>query len=220
MQTRGLGAVSLFLAGMRVCCLAADPSPAGASDGWTLRSESGGVALYSRPRVGSAVKEFKAVGEIGAPSRAVHGVIDDFESFANFMPYVVECRLVKRESDSILTYQRLSPKIVSDRDYTLRVHEKSWPGLSGLVYHTRWVAANEFGPAEKKGVLRVKLCEGSWLLEPGHDNKTRATYSIYTDSGGAIPAFLANKASEVGIRQIFKAVRAQVKNPKYGAAEI
>jgi hypothetical protein len=185
-----------------------------------LSSESGGVALYKRSRPGSSLKEFKAVGEIGAPSRVVQAVFDDFESYPSFMPYTVECRLLKRESNSILTYQRLSPKIVRDRDYTLRVHEKSWPGQSGLVYHTRWVAANEFGPAEKKGVLRVKLCDGSWLLEPGQDNKTRATYSIYTDSGGAIPAFLANRASEIAIRKIFKAVRAQVKDPKYGAAEI
>jgi len=54
-------------------------------------------------------------------------------------------------------------------------------------------------------------------LEPQGTTKTRATYSIYTDSGGALPAFIANKASEIGIRRIFAAVRKQVKDPKYNA---
>jgi hypothetical protein len=85
------------------------------------------------------------------------------------------------------------------------------------VYQDRWEPANELGPAEKPGVLRVKLCEGGWLLEPAGANKTRATYSIYTDSGGKLPAFIANAASEIGIRKIFTAVRKQVKNPKYAA---
>jgi hypothetical protein len=63
----------------------------------------------------------------------------------------------------------------------------------------------------------VKLCEGSWLIEPSGPNQTRATYSICTDSGGALPAFVANAASEIGIRKIFTAVRKQVKLAKYSA---
>jgi hypothetical protein len=92
------------------------------------------------------------------------------------MPFAAECRLIEREADSIITYQRLSPKICRDRDYTLRIHETSWAGPNGLVYLNRWEPANEFGPAEKKGVVRVKVCEGGWLLEPEGATKTRATY--------------------------------------------
>src|ERR1700730_5290041 len=185
---------------------------------WKLASKSGGVMLYSRTHAGSSLKEFKAVGEIDASTRTVHNVLDDFEQYPKFMPFTAECRLVKREGDAMIGYQRLSPKIVGDRDYTLRIHQKSWPAESGgLVYQDRWEPANELGPAEKPGVLRVKLCEGGWLLEPASANKTRATYSIYTDSGGKLPAFIANAASEIGIRKIFTAVRKQVKNPRYAA---
>ena len=84
---------------------------------------------------------------------------------------------------------------------------------------SRWEPANELGPAEKKGIVRVKICDGGWLLEPDGAIKTRATYSVYTDTGGAIPAFLANHASQTGISRLFEAVRKQVKNPKYAAAD-
>ena len=54
------------------------------------------------------------------------------------------------------------------------------------------------------------------LVAPGADSaaKTRATYSIYTDSGMAVPAFIANHFSEIGIKKLFAAVRKQVKDPE------
>jgi len=218
MGCRRLAALFVFLEATLLSIFATESiQPTNPNDGWKFVKESGGVSLYSRARAGTALKEFKAVGEIDAPTRAVHNVIDDLDSYPSFMPYTAECRLIKRDGDSIVTYQRLSPKIVADRDYTLRIRKKSWPGQDGIVYLDEWKPANEFGPSEKRGVLRVKLNEGSWLMEPAGATKTRATYFIYTDSGGQLPAFLANVASEIGIKKVFAAVRKQVKDPKYQA---
>ena len=187
---------------------------------WKMATNSQEVTVYSRTRSGSKLKEFKAVGEIDASSRAVHAVIDDLDGYPSFIPYVTECRLIRREGDSsLITYQRLSPKICQDRDYTLRVWKQSWPAADGFVYSNRWEPANELGPAEKKGIVRVKICEGSWLLEPAGATKTRATYSVYTDTGGAIPVFIANRVSQIGIGRLFAAVRKQVKDPKYDSGE-
>ena len=201
--------------------LAVEPSkPPDSQDDWKLANNSKELTIYSRVRSGSKLKEFKAVGGIDAPSQAVRAVIDDIEAYPSFVPYVTECRLIKREGDStLITYQRLAPKICEDRDYTLRVWRRSWPGTDGFVYSNRWEPANELGPAEKKGVVRVKVCEGSWFLEPDGAKKTRATYSVYTDTGGAIPVFIANRVSQMGIGRLFAAVRKQVKNPKYDVAE-
>jgi len=185
---------------------------------WKMATNSQEVTVYSRTRSGSKLKEFKAVGEIDASSRAVHAVIDDLDGYPSFIPYVTECRLIRREGDSsLVTYQHLSPKICQDRDYTLRVWKQSWPVADGFVYSNRWEPANELGPAEKKGIVRVKICEGSWLLEPDGAAKTRATYSVYTDTGGAVPVFIANRVSQIGIGRLFAAVRKQVKDPKYDA---
>ena len=207
-------AIITFLAGATFSIFAAEP---GQNEDWKIVKQSSGVAIYSRPHAGSRLKEFKAVGEIDAPTETVHKVIDDVEAYPNFMPYTTECRVIERNSDSILTYQRLSPKIVSDRDYTLRIEKKSWPTQNGSAYLHRWKPANEHGPAEKPGVFRVKLCDGSWLLEPTSEGKTRATYFVFTDSGINVPAFLANTISETGISKLFGAVRKQAKDPKYQA---
>lgn len=187
------------------------------SEEWKAVKQTGGVTIYSRPHPGSHLKEFRAIGEIDAPSQAVHKVIDDVESYTSFMPYTAEARVLERKHNSILTYQRISPKIVSDRDYTIRIEKKSWPAANGLVYLSEWKPANEHGPAEKPGVFRVKLVNGSWLLEPSGPSKTRATYFVFTDSGIVVPPLLANKISETGISKLFAAVRKQAKDPKYQA---
>jgi hypothetical protein len=182
---------------------------------WRLDSDSNGLKIYSRLRPGSALKEFKAIGNFDAPTRVVHNVLDDVEGYPRFMPYVAACRILKRNGNSIYAYQRISPGIVSDRDYTLHIEEESWTVEGGTVYWKHWQQANDAGPPPQKGVLRVQLCQGSWLLEPEPGDKTRATYSVYTDTGGRLPAFIANVASGIGIRKVFAAIRNQVKDPKY-----
>lgn len=182
---------------------------------WKLVSTSDGVALYRRSRPGPGHYESKAIGEIAASTAVVHAVIDDVDSYSSFMPYTVECRILKRDGDSVLTYQRISAPLVSDRDYTLRVRTTAKKVAEGTSYLSRWETANALGPAEKPGVVRVKLCEGGWVLEPSGPNATRATYNVYTDSGGVIPGFIKNTGSQIGIRKIFAALRKQVQETKY-----
>ena len=70
-------------------CIAAEASENN-SDGWTLDSNASSLTLYSRPHSGSALKEFKAVGGIDAPTITVHRVLDDVDSYPSFMPYMAE----------------------------------------------------------------------------------------------------------------------------------
>ncbi len=191
-------------------------SSAVAEEGWKEESDSKGVVIQSRLRPGSPLKEFRAVGQIEASPDVVFAVIDDAESYEQFMPYMAEAVVLKREKRSALLYQRLKLPLVSDRDYTIVSKHETADGPDGKIHRVHWEAANQFGPAPKSGVVRVNLCEGGWLLEPSA-HATRATYNVYTDSGGAIPAFLANNGSCVAIRKLFEAVRKQVKDPKYAA---
>jgi hypothetical protein len=193
---------------------AADPGSTPSE--WKFISNKDGVALYRRDR--EVTNESKAIGEIAAPAAVVHAVINDVESYANFMPYTVECRVLKRDGNSVVAYQRISAPMTSDRDYTVRMRSSSKQVEGGTSYSSRWEAENALGPPEKRGVVRVNLCDGSWLLEPTGPNTTRATYTIYTDSGGAIPGFIKNTGSQMGIRKLFAAIRKQARDPKYAKA--
>jgi uncharacterized membrane protein len=84
-------AIITFLAGAAFSIFAAEP---GQNEDWKIVKQSSGVAIYSRPHAGSRLKEFKAVGEIDAPTETVYKVIDDVEAYPSFMPYTTECRVI------------------------------------------------------------------------------------------------------------------------------
>ena len=189
-----------------------------ADTGWQSLDDKDGVALLSRARIGSGMKEFKGTGLIDSPPATVEKVLDDVGSYTAFMPYVTEARVISQDGITEVTYQRLNVPFVSNRDYTVRVEHGMAKGAAGeLIFRDTWQTANEAGPAERRGIVRVKVNEGSWLLEPAGagGSATRATYQIFTDSGGALPAFLANRASQTIIPRLFEAIRKQAHDPKY-----
>jgi len=190
------------------------------TDDWTVVTTSDELTTYSRPRKGSSLLEYKGVGIVNAEPIVVKRVIDDTAEYPKFMPYVVETKTISDDGATRIGYQRLSPPIVGDRDYTVRVRCEAKPcPTGGMIYCNRWQAANDLGPAEKKGVTRVKVTEGSWLLEPAAGGKTRATYTIYSDSGGGIPTMILNSANKTAIPKLFEAVRKQSALEKYQRAK-
>ncbi len=217
MKLRFLTVVLLLLSVSAFAAEPVEPATDDKTDATKWETESAGkdLSLQSRRREASALKEFRAIGLIAAPTESVFAVLDDSEAYPSFMPYTAECRILKRDREGVVVYQRLKLPLLSDRDYTLRTHHEVSPGTAGATYRIRWETANDLGPVAKSGVMRVKLCEGGWLLEPDGPNATRATYTVYTDSGGAVPKFIAEKGSRIAIRKIFDAIRKQVKEPRY-----
>jgi hypothetical protein len=106
-------------------CSAAEPDAAPTE--WKFISDKDGVALYRRQR--PITNESKAMGEIAAPTDLVHAVLSDVESYASFMPYTAECRVLKRDADSVIAYQRISAPMT--------VHWSSKRGEHGIVYSHR-----------------------------------------------------------------------------------
>lgn len=201
---------------LKVMVLALGGIVVAGEDDWSVASRSPEVTVYERTRKGSALREFKAVGVMAVPPEVIKRVIDDVDQYPQFMPYVTEARVLSRDGANLVSYQRLSPPLVSDRDYTVRVNCETRPGADGTCFCNSWKAANELGPVEKKGVSRVKVTEGSWLLEPEDaGRKTRATYHIYSDSGGSLPASITNAASRTAIPKLFESIRKQAQLPKY-----
>ena len=178
---------------------------------WLEVSKNPSLTIYSRHRSGSSLEELRAVGELEATPVKVDTVLGEVSKFPEFMPYTKESRILA--TDSQLCYMLLSPPIVGERDYTIRVARESRKGDHGATaYYMHWELANAEGPPPRAGVNRVNINEGSWLLEPV-GNRTRATYMLYTDGGG-IPAFLANIANKQSIGQLFEALRARVVGQK------
>ena len=57
------------------------------------------------------------------------------------------------------------------------------------------------------------------VLEPAGPRQTRATYCIFCDAGGSIPAMVLNSANKTAIPKLFDAIRKQAKLEKYSRSE-
>ena len=101
--------------------------------------------------------------------------------------------------------QRISPPLVSERDYVIEVKLTRGPSNAG-TWKSEWTAKPD-GEPERDGVVRVKLNTGSWTIAPGATATTsRVTYALHTSPGGSIPDFVANKSNTVAIPKLIEAV--------------
>ncbi|MEO7319528.1 MAG: START domain-containing protein [Chthoniobacteraceae bacterium] len=200
--------------------LAADSGATPADEGWKAASTTADLTIFNRSRKGSSLKEFKAIGVIEAEPIVVRRVLEDTPEFPRFMPYVTEARVISRQGDTRISYQRISVPLVGDRDYTMRAQWEAKRLADGrFSYRSHWQPAKELGPVETPGVTRVKVNEGQWLLEPAGLRQTRATYRIFCDPGGSLPAMVLNSANKTAIPKLFEAIRKQVRLEKYSRVE-
>ncbi len=195
----------------------ASPLLAGNAEPWKEFSRKPELTIYTRSKKGSDVKEIKAIGTIDAPPGALCNVLSDVPHYPEFMPYVAEAKILRQEKDSNISYQHLAMPLVADRDYTIRVRIESRPSPDGgTSYFRRWESANELGPPEKPGIVRVKINQGSWTLEPlDAGRRTKVTYFIYTDPVGSLPGFVINSANTRAIPKLFEAIRKASSAKKY-----
>jgi hypothetical protein len=126
------------------------------------------------------------------------------------MPYTEESRVLASEEDGkvIVFYCLVNAPLVDKRDFIIRIRDESdWKEGKGFL-KTAWSVTTEGAPAPRGGVVRVKLNNGYWLLEPREEGKkTFVTYYLYTDPGGALPKWIADRANKTSVPDVLRAVR-------------
>jgi hypothetical protein len=178
---------------------------------WQEVSRNSNLAISIRHRTDSPIVEVRGVGEFNAPISALQGILVDVGKYSEFMPYTKESRVLSQDAE--LCYMVLKPPLVGPLDYTIRLHAQLLKNSDGgTIFDSRWELANSDGPPPRPGVTRVTINEGSWLLEP-IGNRTRATYTLYTDGGGIPPLFM-NFANKESVTHLFDVLRASLHDGK------
>ena len=187
------------------------------SSDWVQVSKDENLTVFTRSHAGCPIKELRAVGSIDAPNWVVKNVIDGVEDYPSFMPYTTKIQVIARKLHEVISYFRLDPPFVGARDVTVAVSSQAEKRDDGTVsYRLHWEPVNSVGPNPSPGVIRITLDQGSWTLDScDGGKKTIATYTILTDAGGGLPAFVINFANRQGVESLFLAIRKQVGLTKY-----
>lgn len=191
-----------------------------APDGWEVLSEGSDPEVRERQRPGASTREIEVESVIDAPPERVFRVLLDFERCTEIMPYTAEVRVVAREAEGKVAhvYTVVDAPLVARRDYTLRLADESdWRGGAGTLL-LRWTPSDR-GPPPREGMVRVAVNEGFWRLEPVDGGKrTRATYRLFTDPGGSLPAWAVNMGNRRALPEVMEAVRRAAADPRYAAS--
>jgi hypothetical protein len=182
---------------------------------WELSTEDNGIKIYGRKKADSEIREMKAEGVVDATPQEIWKAIRDYDNYKTAMPYTEEAKVLKREDGdkTILFYSRLNTPLVDRRDYILKiVDESDWKDGKGYFKST-WKAANDQDALMpvNKDVVRVRVNDGYWNLEPREEGKkTFVTYYIFTSPGGSIPNFIANKGNSIAVPKVFESIKKTV----------
>jgi uncharacterized membrane protein len=177
---------------------------------WQQVARDDGITVMARTPEGGSVSEVKATALVDAPPQDVWRVIRDYPNYTKTMPYTEESRVLASEQDGklIVFYCLVNAPLVDKRDFIIRIRDESeWKEGKGFL-KTAWTVTTEGAPAERSGIVRVKLNNGYWLLEPREEGKkTFVTYYLYTDPGGSLPKWIADKANKTSVPDVLRAVR-------------
>jgi hypothetical protein len=173
--------------------------------GWTEAYRSAELVIFTKDV--EKGRRIVAIAEVDARPEVVFNVVNDFDHYPEFMPYVIESRVLSRNGDSeVVAYNRIAPPFVAERDYPLKFRMTRGSLANGGIFRSEWTASPEAEP-EVEGVVRIRLNDGSWVAEPiSGGSRTRLTYTLLTNPGGMIPDFVANMSNTVAIPKLFKAV--------------
>ncbi len=177
---------------------------------WKTVRAADGLTVEWRAVKDSAFEEVKvstlSARPLGALCEAVWGkdakVEGDFKK-----------RVIIRESDSERwTYEQIRVPLVTDRDCVMHAQLIA-PAQSGRCEVTFESGSDPAYP-KAKGHVRVGAVRGRWTLEPADDGKVAITYVVYSEPGGAIPAFLARGGQRDAAVAFLKTILARAEQGK------
>ena len=157
-------------------------------------------------RAGHAI-DLAAEGNIDAPPEVVLRVLTDYASHPKWVHGLAVSKVLVQNADSLDVYQRLHLPMLDDRDFAMHVRWKKDGDGRELMFKT----TNERCPGPPdKGVTRVPVHEGGWVLEPiDGGRRTHAIYRFKMELGGSLPMWMARGRAAKDVPALFDAIRRQ-----------
>jgi hypothetical protein len=156
-----------------------------AEPAWKKLDTVDGIGVFSRELPEERCVELRLTSLIHAPVDVLCDAAFGLPTLDPSEPNVILRRLISDTPDGgRVTYEQIESPIGSNRDYAVRAFKVRADGKC----KTTFVAANEFAPPLPDGYVRIQKLYGGWEFEPAGDGSTRATYKIFTDPGGSVPA--------------------------------
>jgi hypothetical protein len=181
---------------------------------WKLNTDKEGIKVYTGEFAGSNVKAIKVECEMDASATELVALLMDVNASAEWVYRTKSAKIIKQVSPSeIYYYSEVNmPWPVANRDFVAhltvnqnpatKIVEIDGPAVQGMV-------------PQKKGIVRIDHSMGKWTIVPIDPNHIKVEYTLHTEPGGSLPAWMVNMFAAEGPMEVFKAIRIQLQKPAY-----
>lgn len=189
------------------------------SESWALKSSNDSVDIFTRDIKGSKIKALKVECELEASLSQLVAVLLDVKESEKWLYHTSSIYIVKQVSQSeFYYYSKVElPWPLSNRDFI--AHLKVSQNALTKVITIDAPCVQDMVPVDPKTV-RISNSNGKWIISPAGINKVKVVYTLHTDPGGSIPAWLINSFMTQGPTQSFKKLKVHVQKPVYKNAKL
>lgn len=184
-------------------------------ENWKLKVNKEGIEIYTKPSLlNSNLKAIRVRCVLPATLSQMVAIVLDVNTGAEWVYSTKSSTLLKQVSPAeVYYYSEVElPWPASNRDFIAHLTATQDP-------HTKVVTID--GPTvdgmvpEKKNIVRVSRSSGKWIITPLPNRSVRIDYTLETDPGGSIPAWLVNLFVTKGPLETFRKLKLQVQKPAY-----
>ena len=175
---------------------------------WRVVSDDDGIVVEARPVVGTPFEELRATAEMPAPPAQMVGLMWGDGSLKDASPGVSSRVVLRETADTRVYYETVAAPLVSPRDYVLQVGKGP--------FSLRFFTINDASRPPVDGVVRMPRIVGSSLAEPVpvKPDACRVVHSVFSDIGGAVPAWVARSGQRDSMIGWMKALRARASSSR------
>lgn len=159
--------------------------------------EKDGVTVSRRAVAQSAFYEYRIAYDAPLSVAELCGGVFEWGTRVGDGPGVKLHQVLEDGADRRVVYDQISEPMVADRDYALTVtRERLVTGACRI----RFRITNELAPPKPERFVRMQKLWGEWHFAP-QERGARLTYTMFSDPGGSIPAFLVHGTARKITRQ-------------------
>lgn len=171
--------------------LALSPAAPASAEPSVVREENG-ITVEEDGAPGRTLPVLTGTTIMAVPPEQVAAWIGATHTHTDWLHSCEEARELRVEGDTVIAYERIdSPWPVSDRDVVLRSTRTALEG-GGIRFEFRDTTEEDV-PVTRR-VVRMPHLSGSYDLRPV-EGGTRVVYTLDSDPGGRLPAWLVRDAS-------------------------
>lgn len=190
-----------------------------AQNSWQLKTSKNGINVYTSTNTDSKIKSVKVECLLHATLTQLAAVISDIKTNDQWAYRTKNCTVLKQINPADLYYyaEIEMPWPVENRDYISHLKLSQNPVNRVMLIETENVPS--FIPP-KKDIVRIMQSVTKWVVSPQDDHTLKVEYTLFTDPGGNLPAWLINMFTIDGPLESFQKLREQLKKPAYVNAQI